>query len=185
MELIRPSVWRSTKRNTVLRVRAVRIARGEYQGCPPRVVRGSAARRDCFIREPDRQTSTLAQAGVIGRSVRALVLLPCDVVTAGLVQLEGQGEHPKSEEGRLLRHPAPEHQPTDQPIHATRPPRWPNAFTGGECAPSGVSVFAERFTPKAVARVRCSEHLAGAKQPRDGCTVACRSGSVAKWIPVG
>ena len=42
MEPIRPSVWRSAKRNTARRVRAVRIARCEYQGCPPRVLRGSA-----------------------------------------------------------------------------------------------------------------------------------------------
>jgi hypothetical protein len=41
MEPISPSVWRSARRNTVRRVSAVRIARGEYQGCPPRVVRGS------------------------------------------------------------------------------------------------------------------------------------------------
>jgi len=42
MELIRPSVWRRARRNTALSVSAVKIARGEYQRCPPRVVRGSA-----------------------------------------------------------------------------------------------------------------------------------------------
>ena len=42
MEPISPSVWRSARRNTARSVSAVRIARGEYQGCPPRVVRGSA-----------------------------------------------------------------------------------------------------------------------------------------------
>src|SRR6476661_4373270 len=42
MELINPSAWRRAKRNTARRVSAVRIARGEYQGCPPRVVRGAA-----------------------------------------------------------------------------------------------------------------------------------------------
>ena len=42
MEPISPSVWRSAKRNTALSVSAVKIARGEYQRCPPRVVRGSA-----------------------------------------------------------------------------------------------------------------------------------------------
>ena len=41
-EPIRPSAWRSARRNTARRVSAVRIARGEYQGCPPGVVRGSA-----------------------------------------------------------------------------------------------------------------------------------------------
>ena len=42
MEPISPSVWRSARRNTARSVSAVRIARGEYQGCPPRVVRGAA-----------------------------------------------------------------------------------------------------------------------------------------------
>ena len=32
---IRPSVWRRARRNTALSVSAVRIASGEYQGCPP------------------------------------------------------------------------------------------------------------------------------------------------------
>ena len=42
MEPIRPSVWRSAKRNAALSVSAVKIAKGEYQGCPPAVVRGEA-----------------------------------------------------------------------------------------------------------------------------------------------
>ena len=42
MEPIRPSVWRRARRNTALSVRAVRIARGEYQRCPPGVVRAGA-----------------------------------------------------------------------------------------------------------------------------------------------
>jgi len=42
MEPISPSVWRRARRNMALRVSAVRIDRGEYQGCPPGVVRGSA-----------------------------------------------------------------------------------------------------------------------------------------------
>src|SRR3954469_8432865 len=42
MEPINPSVWRRAKRNTARKVNAVRIAKGEYQGCPPRVVRGAA-----------------------------------------------------------------------------------------------------------------------------------------------
>ena len=41
-EPISPSVWRNGRRNTARSVSAVRIAKGEYQGCPPRVVRGSA-----------------------------------------------------------------------------------------------------------------------------------------------
>ncbi len=42
MEAISPSVWRRARRNTALSVSAARIARGEYQGCPPGVVRGAA-----------------------------------------------------------------------------------------------------------------------------------------------
>src|SRR5215212_230449 len=42
IEPIRPSVCRNARRNTARKVSAVRIARAEYQGCPPRVVRGSA-----------------------------------------------------------------------------------------------------------------------------------------------
>src|SRR3954468_24944186 len=42
MEPISPSVWRRARRNTARRVSAVRIASGEYQGCPPGVVRGAA-----------------------------------------------------------------------------------------------------------------------------------------------
>ncbi len=42
MEPIRPSVWRRARRNTALSVSDVWIAKGEYQGCPPAVVRGEA-----------------------------------------------------------------------------------------------------------------------------------------------
>ena len=41
-EPIRPSVWRSARRNTALSVSAVRMASDEYQGWPPGVVRGAA-----------------------------------------------------------------------------------------------------------------------------------------------
>ncbi len=41
-EPIRPSVWRSARQNTARKVSAVRMASGEYQGCPPGVVRSSA-----------------------------------------------------------------------------------------------------------------------------------------------
>ena len=37
MEPIKPSVWRKARRNTARIVNAVRIARGQYQGCPPAV----------------------------------------------------------------------------------------------------------------------------------------------------
>jgi len=42
MEPISPSVWRKARRNTARSVSAVTMARGEYQGRPPRVVRGAA-----------------------------------------------------------------------------------------------------------------------------------------------
>ena len=42
VEPTRPSVRRSAGRNTARSVSAVRTARGDYQGCPPRIVRGSA-----------------------------------------------------------------------------------------------------------------------------------------------
>ncbi len=51
-------------------------------------------RRDRLVGEPDRQAAALAQAGVVGRPVRHLVLLARDVVTAVLVPLERQDGHP-------------------------------------------------------------------------------------------
>jgi len=42
-EPISPSVCRYASRNTALNVSAVRIARSEYSGCPPRLVRRSAS----------------------------------------------------------------------------------------------------------------------------------------------
>ena len=39
---ISPSVCRNARRNTARSVRAVAIAMAEYEGCPPRPVRGSA-----------------------------------------------------------------------------------------------------------------------------------------------
>ena len=120
-EPIRPSVCAVAKRNTARSVRAVRMASSEYQGCPPRVVRGSARQaRDRLVGEPDRQTPALTQAGVIGGPVRDLVLLPWNMAAAGLVQLERQGGYPRSEEGRRPTPPRPPHQPP-QPIHAPQP----------------------------------------------------------------
>jgi len=42
MEPISPSVWRNARRNTALSASAFRIAKEDYQRCPPAVVRGSA-----------------------------------------------------------------------------------------------------------------------------------------------
>src|SRR3954452_5752445 len=96
MEPISPSVWRSARRNTVRRGSAVRIARGAYQGCPPRVVRGRLRPpgRDRLLREPDRQAPALTQAGVIRAPVRHPVALLGDVVTASCMGLERHKEFP-------------------------------------------------------------------------------------------
>jgi hypothetical protein len=94
IEPISPSVWRSARRNTVRRVSAVRIARGAYQGCPPRVVRGRLRPpgRDRLLREPDRQAPTLTQADVLRAPVRHPVPLLGDVVTASGMGLERHKE---------------------------------------------------------------------------------------------
>jgi hypothetical protein len=42
IEPINPAVWRRASPNTALNVSAVKIAKGEYHACPPRVVRGVA-----------------------------------------------------------------------------------------------------------------------------------------------
>jgi len=52
-------------------------------------------RRYRLVGEPNRQAAALAQASVVGRPVRHLVLLARDVVTAVLVQLERQDGHPE------------------------------------------------------------------------------------------
>src|SRR5215217_294714 len=77
--------------------------------------------RDRFIGEPDREAAALTQAGVIGGPVRDLALLPGNVASAGLVQLEGHGWRPMSEGGRSPTPPSLS-APTSQPIRATQPP---------------------------------------------------------------
>src|SRR3954464_5349089 len=90
MEPISPSVWRCTRRNTARRVSAVRIARGEYQGCPPRVVRGRPRPpgRDRLLGEPDRQAPALTQADVLRAPVRHPMPLLGEVMTESGVGLE-------------------------------------------------------------------------------------------------
>ena len=56
-EPIRPSVWRRARRNTARSVSAVRIAKDEYQGWPPGVVRASA--RQPSMASPVNQTVRL------------------------------------------------------------------------------------------------------------------------------
>src|SRR5215212_11478370 len=107
MEPSSPSVWRSARRNTVRRVSAVRIARGEYQGCPPRVVRGRlrAPGRDRLLREPDRQAPALTQADVLRAPVRHPVPRLGEVMTASGVGLERHRGFEERGWGRLLTPP--------------------------------------------------------------------------------
>src|ERR671910_2242579 len=63
-------------------------------------------RLDRLIGEPDCQAPTLAEAGVRSGPVRDFVLLPGSMMTAGLVQLEGQEGIRGQTRGALLRHPA-------------------------------------------------------------------------------
>src|SRR3954447_19592636 len=108
-EPISPSVCRYASRNTTLNVSAVRIARSEYSGCPPRLVRRlGLPRLDRLAREPHRQAAAPAQALVVLPPVRDPALLFRDVMAAVLVQLEGQGGHPGgSRRAALLLQPGP------------------------------------------------------------------------------
>src|SRR5206468_11389182 len=75
-------------------------------------------RRDRFIGEPYRQAAALTQTGLIGRPVRHLALLPRDVVTTILVQLERQGWVSASEGAISYATPLPA--PTDRSVHHAR-----------------------------------------------------------------
>src|SRR3954466_1546438 len=121
MEPISPSVWRSARRNTVRRVSAVKIARGAYQGCPPRVVRGRLRPpgRDRLLREPDRQAPALTQADVLRAPVRHPVPLLGEVRTASGVGLE---RHRNSRGSWVGAAPYPTH-----PARPSGPPPWPPA----------------------------------------------------------
>src|SRR5215216_4794215 len=71
-EPISPSVWRRAKRNTARSVRAVRMARGEYQGCPPRLPT-SAAHLGC----PPRLPTSAAHLGCPPRLPTSAAHLGC------------------------------------------------------------------------------------------------------------
>src|SRR3954465_9904081 len=89
MEPNRPSVCRNARRNTARKVSAVRMASSEYQGCPPRVIRGSAAHASTAssvnytVRLPRRRNG----AHVLG------VCQPCVQVLAA-VALMAENQHP-------------------------------------------------------------------------------------------
>src|SRR4029077_2529266 len=73
IEPISPSVWRRASRNTALSVSAVRIASGEYQACPPRVVRGAAFQPS--IAASLNQTVRLARCPTLASYAAQLVTL--------------------------------------------------------------------------------------------------------------
>src|SRR5215208_8543160 len=111
-----------------------------YKGRVPGLPASGRARlsppgRDCLLGEPDRQTAALTQAGVIGGPVRDLAPLPGNVVAAVLVQLERQGGHPRSDEGRRPTPPRPQHQPPSRSMQhspvRTRALRRTSAVTTG------------------------------------------------------
>src|SRR3954467_7248700 len=72
-EPISPSVCRSASRNTALNVSAVRIARSEYSGCPPRLVRRSASHASTASSE--NQTVTLPRQRRLSSYSRQFVTL--------------------------------------------------------------------------------------------------------------
>src|SRR4051812_20913581 len=72
-EPISPSVCRYASRNTALNVSAVRIARSEYSGCPPRLVRRSASH--ALTASSENQTVTLPRRRRLSSSSRQFVTL--------------------------------------------------------------------------------------------------------------
>src|SRR3954465_13743269 len=72
-EPISPSVSRYASRNTALNVSAVRIARSEYSGCPPRLVRRSASHASTASSE--NQTVTLPRRRRLSSYSRQFVTL--------------------------------------------------------------------------------------------------------------
>jgi len=58
-------------------------------------------RRDCLIGEPDRQTATLTQTGLVSRPIGDLAPLPADIVATVLIQPERHGDIQSSGQGSL------------------------------------------------------------------------------------
>ncbi len=103
MEPIRPSVWRRARRNTALSVSPVKIAKGEYQGCPPAIVRGCA--RHPSIASSVNQTVKLPRWRKDASCTAEFVSLCfCSGIwwRAVLVQSERQGGYPESDQGGSL-----------------------------------------------------------------------------------
>src|SRR3954466_620556 len=100
-EPISPSVCRYASRNTALNVSAVRIARSEYAGCPPRLVRRSASHASTASSE--NQTVTLPRRRRLSSYSRQFVTLR---VCSGMwwrrswFSLKGKAGIPGQTEGR-------------------------------------------------------------------------------------
>src|SRR5918997_847158 len=115
MEPIRPSLCRNARRNTARKVTAVRIASAEYQGCPPRVVRGSAAH--AATASAVNQTVKLPRWRKLASYSRQFVTLRfCLAIwwRRSWFSLKGTaGIQGVRRGGALLRHSASQHQPAD------------------------------------------------------------------------
>src|SRR3954463_3273378 len=119
-EPIRPSVWRRANRNTALSVRAVVIARDEYCGWPPGVVRGSACQ--AAIASSENQTVRLPRwRKAASDSAQFGIRRRCFGIRwrRAALALNGIGGSRVTEGGILLRQP---------PLHANRPIRATNSF---------------------------------------------------------
>src|SRR3954463_14988145 len=118
-EPIRPSVWRRANRNTALSVRAVVIARDEYCGWPPGVVRGSACQ--AAIASSENQTVRLPRwRKAASDSAQFGIRRRCFGIRWRRAALawNGIGGSRVTEGGILLRQP---------PLHANRPIRATNS----------------------------------------------------------
>ena len=72
------------------------IARGEYRGCPPRVVSGAARQAAIASREPDRQAAAPAPGGLVLGQVCDPAPMPGDAAPASGAGLERRGGSPGS-----------------------------------------------------------------------------------------
>src|SRR3954463_16492966 len=131
-EPIRPSVWRRANRNTALSVRAVVIARDEYCGWPPRVVRGSACQ--AAIAASENQTVRLPRwRKAASYSAQFVTRRRCFGIRwrRAALALNGIGGSRVTEGGILLRQP-PLH--ANRPIRATNSRRAPSRGSGHRAA---------------------------------------------------
>src|SRR3954453_1286405 len=119
MEPTSPSVWCSARRNTPRSVRAVALARSEWEGCPPRVVRGAATQ--AATASGVNHTVRLPRARRAASYAAQLVTRCCllgDVMATGCFGFERHGRDPSIRKGAVVLHRlAPD---ANRPIRATR-----------------------------------------------------------------